>query len=133
MNNTQPNTDFLFWIIWLAMLIGIGIIQFLIGGGLPSGTNQGSPNQGLVLISASSTIIATFIRWIILPKLTDKQATFIAMIFGLALAEGTIITQLFLIGNQYPETQSFLLTLGILGMLQFVPTYIKKFNPNPPS
>ena len=45
------------------------------------------------------------------------------MIIGLALAEGTGILGIFLIGSDFPETQRITFIASVAAILQYIPTY----------
>jgi hypothetical protein len=46
-----------------------------------------------------------------------------ALIFGLALAEASILFELFLIGPDYPQNQIVGLMVAVFSLIQFAPIY----------
>jgi hypothetical protein len=41
MSQAAPNKTLVLWVIWLAFLVALFKFQFIIGGGLPSGEDDG--------------------------------------------------------------------------------------------
>ena len=114
------------WVVWGAMLIGLFVVQFFIGGGIPTGDQMENPPTVMSLICIACVAIGTLIRWLVIPKLNDNLKLFRAMINGLALCEGSEFLQIFLLGKEYPDTQKLIFVLAVLGVVQFAPTYFKK-------
>ena len=81
------------WIIWFALLQSAFIIHFVIGGGFPSGENAAEPMASwLWFLCFAPIVVATVIRWIVIPKIGEPQKLLVAMIVGLALSENPIST-----------------------------------------
>jgi hypothetical protein len=111
---------------WAAILGGLLVIQFQIGHGLPSGKNAaGAAMSPFALVAFSEVIIATAIRWLWLPRLMLARQQLVAMIIGLALAEGSNFMGLFLVPADQPETKLLIFVLAVLGVLQFAPIYAR--------
>ena len=126
-NETMRLTDQInAWVIWGAILIGLFVVQFYMGGGIPTGDQMENPPTVMSLICIAGVAIGTLIRWLVIPKLNDNLKLLRAMIVGLALCEGSGIQQIFLLGKEYPDTQKLIFVLAVLGVVQFAPTYFKK-------
>ena len=126
-NETMRSPDQLIaWVIWGAILMGLFILQFFIGGGIPNGDQMENPPTVMSLICIAGVAIGTLIRWLVIPKLNGYHNLLRAMVVGLALCEGSGIQQIFLLGKEYPDTQKLIFVLAVLGVVQFAPTYFKK-------
>jgi hypothetical protein len=126
-NETMRSTDQITaWVIWGAILIGLFVVQFFIGGGIPTGDQMENPPTVMSLFCIASVAIGTLIRWLVIPKLNDNLKLLRAMVVGLALSQGSGVLQIFLLGKEYPDTQKLIFVLAVLGVVQFAPTYFKK-------
>ena len=126
-NETMRSTDqIIAWVIWGAILIGLFVLQFFIGGGIPTGDQMENPPTVMSLICIAGVAIGTLIRWLVIPKLNDKPKLLRAMLVGLALSQGSGVLQIFLLGKEYPDSQKLIFVLAVLGVVQFAPTYFKK-------
>ena len=126
-NETMKSRDQLVaWVIWGAILMGLFVLQFFIGGGIPTGDQIENPPTVMSLICIAGVAIGTLIRWLVIPKLNDNLKLLPAMIVGLALCESSGLLQMFLLGKEYPDTQKLIFVLAVLGVVQFAPTYFKK-------
>ena len=126
-NETMRTTDQITaWVIWGAILMGLFVLQFFIGGGIPTGDEMENPPTVMSLICIAGVAIGTLIRWLVIPKLNDKPKLLRAMVVGLALSQGSGLMQIFLLGKEYPDTQKLIFVLAVLGVVQFAPTYFKK-------
>lgn len=124
---TQPKNQVLvYWILWAAILWAMMILQYIHGGGIPTGEDAANPPLGVFIFCISIIAISTVIRWIFLPKAKDKGKLLVMMIIGLALVDGAQMFQLFFIGSDYPQKQLIVFVLATLGAIQFVPIYAKK-------
>lgn len=68
-------------------------------------------------------LIATALRWWVIPKIKAQQKMLVAMIIGCALSEQPIFFSLFLIGADYPQNQIAVLMLSVVSLIQFAPSY----------
>ena len=126
-NETMRTTDQITaWVIWGAILMGLFVLQFFIGGGIPTGDEMENPPTVMSLICIAGVAIGTLIRWLVIPKLNDKPKLLRAMVVGLALSQGSGLLQIFLLGKEYPDSQKLIFVLAVLGVVQFAPTYFKK-------
>lgn len=112
------------WIIWFAFLQSVFVVQIVLGKGLPKGENAVEPMAAwLWLICFGPLVVATIIRWLVIPKIERKQRQLVAMIVGMALAEGPVYFQLFLMGSDYPQNQVAVLMVAVVCLIQFAPSY----------
>ncbi len=126
MNQTAPNKTLVLWVIWAAMLAALFKFQFFLGGGLPSGEDDGMADLPFLAMAIGALLASTAIRWIVLPRQKSEDAVLVTMIIGIALAESAQFFQLFLIGDAYPQTQLTIFVFAVLGVAQFVPIYAGK-------
>lgn len=99
-------------------------MQWLLGGGLPEGENiETLMSVGSWAMCFVPLIVATVIRWLVIPKIKVPQQQLVAMILGLALSEGPIFLSLFLIGSDYPQNQIAVLIVAVFSIIQFAPSY----------
>lgn len=111
------------WIIWFSILQGAFMMQWFLGDGIPEGENIDAPmSVGLWVLCFAPLILATAIRWMVIPKIQAAQQL-VAMIVGLALSEGPIFLSLFLIGSDYPQNQIAVLIVAVFSIIQFAPSY----------
>jgi len=112
------------WIIWFAILQGAFVIQWFLGKGIPEGENAAEPMAGwLWVLCFGPIVLATLIRWLLIPKLKAPQPQLVAMIVGLSLAEAPIFFSLFLVGPDYPQNQIAVLMVAVVTIIQFAPSY----------
>ena len=114
------------WTIWFGLISGLCVIYFILGRGQPLAT---APNPPANLIGLVPLFLSIVIRWLVLPRYTDRQRAFVMFIVGLALAEGCGLLGIFL-GGLYRDD---LFLLGVLGLAQFVPFFAGKFRNPPPT
>lgn len=120
---SQQPQIFVFWIMWFAILCGIFIIQFAIGGGIPTGSDSGDA-PSLPLILAIVPAIASFaIRFILIPKASELVKLLPLMIIGLALAESVGLLGLFLMPAEFPHTKLVLFATSVFCILVYAPVY----------
>lgn len=112
------------WIIWFAYLQSAFIFQVFLGKGMPGGENAPEPMAAwLWLICSGPLLLATIVRWLIIPKVEAGQPQLVAMLIGLALAEAPIFFQIFLIGPDYPQNQIAVMMVAVVAIIQFAPSY----------
>ena len=112
------------WIIWFAMLQGVFVIQWVLGRGIPGGENIEAPMAAwLWLLCFAPILVATVIRWKIIPQLKLPQQQLVAMVIGLSLSEAPVFFSLFLIGPDYPQNQIAVLMVAVVSLIQFAPSY----------
>jgi peptidoglycan/LPS O-acetylase OafA/YrhL len=112
------------WIIWFAVLQGAFVFQWVLGKGFPQGENAAEPMAAaLWLLCFGPILLATLVRWLVIPKMKQAQPQLVAMIIGLSLAEAPIFFSLFLVGPEYPQNQIAVLMVAVVAIIQFAPSY----------
>lgn len=129
MNHPQatPPLAVVFWAIWFAILSGLLMMQFVLGGageGEPGSTeDQGSMLFQIIgLTMAAATV---FVRFGVIPRLDGLKKKLPAMIVGLALAEGIGILGLFAVPREQAAARLFMLSLSIVCIVLSAPVYAK--------
>jgi hypothetical protein len=113
------------WIIWFSILMGLLMIQFFIGGGIPSGEDQGPPPSSMLMICAGALLASLIVRFLILPSRKTLGQQLPLMVVGLALAEVCGFLGIFLIPSDYPQTKLWLFIAAVSGILCHAPFYAK--------
>ncbi|MGC6567914.1 MAG: hypothetical protein ACON38_20165 [Akkermansiaceae bacterium] len=127
--SSSEQAPLVFWIIWLSILIGLFVIRFQIGGGIPEGSDTAELPMGMIALLYTLLAASVVVRWLILPKASSSESLMKFMVIGVALAEGAGLLSILLLGNDLPETQRFFFYCSIVGIVQFVPTYCHKLAP----
>lgn len=112
------------WVIWFTQLQAAFFFQFFLGGGVPQGSNADTP-MGLWLwaICLVPLVLATGVRWWVLPKIKPPAKQLVAMVVGLALAEVVVLLSIFLVAPDYPQYQIAILMVAVVAIIQFAPSY----------
>lgn len=124
-NDPKPPAGLVFWIIWFAILNGLVMIQFFVGGGIPSGQDQGKPPMVFFAIAAGLAAVALGIRFLLIPQLKELPKKLPAMIIGLAFSEAIGFLGIFGMGKQFPASQLFLFVCAVGCIVSFAPFYAK--------
>jgi hypothetical protein len=106
------------WIIWAALLVGLGLVYLGLGRSLPS---VPAANPFANLVGFVPLFVSIIIRWLVLPRYRDLRRAFPLFIIGLALAESCGVLGIFL-GGPYRDA---LFVLGLLGLAQFMPFFAR--------
>lgn len=125
-DSPKPPTLLVFWIIWFAILQGLVMIQFLVGGGIPRGADQGNPPVWVLQATGGLALAALAVRFILIPKIQAVPKKLPAMIVGLALSEGIGFLGIFAVGKEFPTTQLSCLVLAICCIVSLAPVYAKE-------
>jgi hypothetical protein len=114
------------WVIWFSILIGVVTIQFVLGGGIPSGPDAPSKILNPVaIVAVAAILIASGMRWLLLPRANTPGKVLVLVIIGLALSESTEVFGLFLIPADQPSLKLTLWILSLASIVQFIPIYAK--------
>lgn len=128
MENQLNSKPIVLWVIWSFMFIAILMYQFLLAGGIPSGKNKSDPTSIFMWIIWIEVFATCFIRWVLMQNQKETSKLLVLMIVGLSLAESMQFIQIFIIGNNFPETQLTVFIISIISALQFMPTYAINHN-----
>jgi hypothetical protein len=122
--NSPKQHALIMWIIWFAQLQAAFVFQFFLSGGFPRGENAETPMAlWLWLLCLAPLVLASVIRWLLIPKLKEAVPQLVAMIVGLALAEATVLLSIFLVAPDYPQYQIAILMVAVFSLIQFAPSY----------
>ena len=122
--NSSKQHALIMWIIWFTQLQAAFVFQFFLGGGFARGENAEAPMAPwLWLICLVPLVLATGIRWLLIPKIKESAQQLVAMIVGLALAEAVVFLSIFLVGPDYPQYQIAILMVAVVALIQFAPSY----------
>lgn len=109
----------LWWIVWGAIVVAvIAIAVFLPVRNAIPGHN---PIRYLPIVPLA---LSSVIRWLVLPRFTHPTRAFPIFVLGIALAEGAATLGLFLV----PELRATYLILALLGIAQFAPVFLSRYN-----
>lgn len=125
MNNQQrtiPLTNW--WIIWLALQVGIFVIYFVLE---KSARENKGPESPIWLAGFLPLIGSAIVRCVVLPRISVIQTAFPFFVIGIAMAEATTFFGMFL----FPEQKQLFFLLSVVGMFQFIPTFAKRFYKSP--
>lgn len=123
---TQPK-PVVFWAIWLAILNGVIVLQFTLGKGIPLGSNSpDAPSSPIAAIGLATIILATVVRWFLIPRTDEPPKLLVLMVVGLALSEAPAFFGMFVIPQSQPEPRLALLAASLLSILQFAPFYVNR-------
>lgn len=112
------------WIIWFAMLQSAFVFSYFLGKGLPRGENADAPMAAWIwVVCFLPLVVATILRWIVLPKIKEAQDQLTIMIIGLSMGECAVFFQIFLIGPEYPQNQIAVLIVAVLVLILMAPSY----------
>ena len=98
--------------------------QFLAGGGIPKGADQGHPPVMFVAIAGGLALVALSIRFMLIPKIATISKMLPAMIVGLALSEAIGFLGMFLIGKEFPTTRLTLFAMAVACIACLAPIYV---------
>jgi hypothetical protein len=111
--------------IWFAMLSGMGVILFLVGGGWPSGEDEAVfLADPVFLIGLGSFVLSLIIRGAVVPRLRG-QSLISAAVFGMALGELGLLLAVFVLPDEAVFSQQLLIVLAFLGVASFAPIYAR--------
>lgn len=125
----SPPVPLVFWVIWAAILSGLIIMQFFMGGGIPAGGNRGGEPviyQAIALgIALGIAAAALAVRFIVIPRVSGLDRKLPLMIVGLALSESIGIIGIFVIRQEHSSTRLFMLGTAIVCIVLSAPVYAR--------
>lgn len=123
----QPDrASFVNGFLWFVILSGFLMIQFVIGGGIPSGPDQGEPPALQKFLPLAPALLAWIVRLFVLPRIDQPAKQLPAMLIALALAEATGFLGLFFISPTFPSTRLTCFVVAVLTILALAPIPRKK-------
>jgi hypothetical protein len=122
--NPRSQPLIVWWVLWLALLSGVFITYFILGGSPRPGGQPAARGDSLLWLVALGPFFASiFIRWGLLARTARAQRALVLFVLGMALAESVCFMGLFLA----PAHQLELFILSVLGMAQYVPYFAGRF------
>jgi hypothetical protein len=119
-NRTKRAPLFIWWVIWLANLSGLGVLHLVLGDKPGPGMMAGNTASYVGLVPL---LFSCALRWLVLPKQKEAAKALVIFVLGAAMAEGCGIIGIVLGG----EHRSEFLLLGMLGVLQWMPLFAPRF------
>ena len=128
--STRPAANVLvLWVIWFALVSSIVFYQFVLGHGILTGSDaQPASHNPIALFAAGQIVVASLLRWLLLPKVRVYHRQLIVMVIGLTLSESVELYGIFLFGSDMPSTKMTLFAASLLSAIQFVPIFAKQNN-----
>lgn len=114
-----------FWILWGGILSMILVFQFQVAGGIPEGEDEGAPPTWLLVSCFAGPLVSMVFRWVVLPRHKESGKALAFMILGASLAEQGQIFQVFLLGDEFPETKRAVFLLSLVAVVQYVPFHAR--------
>lgn len=112
------------WVIWFAILNGFVMIQFFVGGGIPDGKDLVKADATFYLITAVMAVVSLGIRTLWLPSVRELQQKLVAMIIGMASAEGIGILGAVAVDKQLGQVRLVMFVTAVCCLLVYVPFYM---------
>ncbi len=116
---TSPQTPaqrrLVIWVLWSAFLVGC-CLQYLL---LHSKQPPVADGSKLWLLALVPIFISVLIRWNMIPRITHPQTALVALVIGVALAEGAMFVGIFVFSAHQWE----IFLAAILGIAQHAPAY----------
>lgn len=122
MTNQSKQQLLVWWVLWAAFQTGVFMLYNLLGS--PS-AQVSSPalDPSLWFVGIAPVALSVVIRWFVLPRAKSAQSAFPLFVIGIAMAEASCFFGLFL----FPAHKQELFLLSVLGILQFVPFFARRF------
>jgi len=126
----QQSPALVVWVIWGSLIAGLFVMQNILGAGLTLNFEE-SPEGGELNVVFLAPIgilllLSSAARWGIIPKLDTIEQMLPVILIGSALAEGSAILGMIFYADSHPALQVILFAVSLVGILQFVPIYLKK-------
>ena len=113
------------WIVWFFIFSGLFVIQFFLGGGIPTGGNTGPLPMPIMAAGAGAFLVSVVIRWFLIPRTAKGGPTRLmpVMIAGIAIAEMVCFLGIFLLPDTVPQLKLAFFITSVIGVAQFAPIY----------
>ena len=109
MTNQPRQQLIIWWVLWSAFMVGIGIIYFFLNPTAGAPNPNASPTSWLA--ATVPVVISVIIRCLVLPRAEDALTALPLFIVGIAMAESACFLGLFI----FPEHKLELFVISVLG------------------
>lgn len=117
----KPPLLLIWWIIWAAIIAGLTALYFTLG-------QRPSPTHDDIIVirylPLAPLALAVVVRWLILPRFSERLRAFPIFIIGVALAESCGILGIFLV----PDLAATYYVLALFGLIQFAPIIAARYS-----
>ena len=132
MIDQQKIETIVLWVIWFAFMTEVVMFQFILGNGIPTGEDNGKASTVIVAVGIVAFVISKVIRWVLIPKAKTIVDALRFMTIGLWCSSFINFMGIFLIEDEFPNTQLLFFVLALIGSVQFAPIYAPKSKPELP-
>jgi hypothetical protein len=117
----KPPALLIWWIIWAAIVAGLSALYFTLGQ-----RSSSAPDDVIVIryLPLAPLALAVVVRWLVLPRFTERLRAFPIFIIGVALAESCGIMGIFLV----PNLAATYYVLALFGLIQFAPVFAARYS-----
>lgn len=115
---TKGSPVVIWWILWAAITGGLVTIY-----GVISPPPRAEALQALRHLPLLPLLISSGLRWIVLPRMTERLRAFPVFIIGVVLAESCGLLGIFLI----PEMKQTYFALALIGLVQYMPFFASRY------
>lgn len=110
-----PVPPLVFWSVWVVMLVGVLVVGSLF-------LNPEAGGQMPWLVSLGPLFLGLLARFLLLPRIPSRRRAFPIFIIGISMCEMCAILGVFVA----QENQQTLLLLGLLGIVTYMPTFLRR-------
>ncbi len=122
---SQAQLPIVFWAIWFSILMSVVMIPFFIGGGIPSGPDDGQAPVVWTVMPVVLAVASLGLRFKWLPRVATLNAKLPVMIIGLALAESIAVISAVLVDKRLGETRLTHLVIALACVLAWIPIFTR--------
>jgi hypothetical protein len=117
MNQGSVPKPVVWWVAWATFLMGACVMYFVLGS--RTGDFEVGSSGNVWLFGALPVVVASGLRWALLPRIQTPAAALPLFLLGIALCEASLFLGLFIFSAQ----KQTLFTLTVVGMIQFAPYF----------
>ncbi len=110
----------LWWILWAGMAAGLVAIDYAMRQ-VPE-TAPAARSVGMDALALADLLVSGLARWWMLPRVRRVQSAFVLFVVGMALAEAGGLFGVFAGAHR-----NALVVLGVIGLLQWMPLFARRF------
>ena len=117
------------WILWASLVFWIVIVRSRFAAGFSTGGNAGDGfgcPAGVCVFAAALLVIATVVRWIVIPRYSNPRKLLTLLVLGVALSEAVTYFGIFLVDRNHSRTEHVFFELSLLSALQFAPFFASR-------